>query len=381
MLEDARNLILIVNNHADEGSGNSMEGPAVDIEGLSNFLSTSHDVISCTDFDRAVRLAEGEHPDIILLCYPSPFTPVLEKCYQLSSNPLTSEIPIIILAIADAPEDRTSAFDAGAADFIPIPFDRREVSIRVNLHLHHSRSTEFILKQNESLEDRMRERTYELESALSRLDKTAFEVILRLAKAAELRDNDTGRHILRVSRLAKLLASSLGLSESRVRNIYLAAPMHDVGKIGIPDGILLKPGPLTVAEMEHMKKHTTIGARILEGSLSREVNLAETIALTHHEKWDGSGYPFGLKGTEIPIEGRILAVADVFDALTSKRPYKAACSIEDAVSIIVAERGRHFDPDLVDTFMTEAENMISVIIQYSDETGTSNEFNLIEEFA
>jgi putative two-component system response regulator len=133
--------------------------------------------------------------------------------------------------------------------------------------------------------------------------------------------------------------------------------------------------------MEHMKKHTTIGARILEGSLSREVNLAETIALTHHEKWDGSGYPFGLKGTEIPIEGRILAVADVFDALTSKRPYKAACSIEDAVSIIVAERGRHFDPDLVDTFMTEAENMISVIIQYSDETGTSNEFNLIEEFA
>jgi GAF domain-containing protein len=199
----------------------------------------------------------------------------------------------------------------------------------------------------------------------AQVQKMHLETIFRLATAAEFRDNDTGAHIQRVSMYCEAVAHTMGLPQSKCQDMLFATPMHDVGKLGIPDAILTKAGPLTPEEREAMKKHTTIGGQILHGSDNDVIKTAEMIALTHHEKWDGTGYPRGLKGTDIPIEGRVCAVADVFDALTSKRAYKEAFPLEKAYSIISKDSGTHFDPEVVGAFVKSKDVIESIYEAYS----------------
>lgn len=205
-----------------------------------------------------------------------------------------------------------------------------------------------------------KEKRKELREAHVSLQVAYQETINRLVIASEYRDEDTGDHIVRMSSYSALIAEKFGLSESEVEKIRMAAPMHDVGKIGIPDNILLKPGKLTEEEFEVIKSHTLISEKILGGSDSDILQLASDIALTHHEKWNGKGYPKGLAGTEIPLAGRIVAVADVFDALTSKRPYKGPMPVEKATKIILDEQGEHFDPDLVDVFLSQMDAVLQI---------------------
>ncbi|HVC31060.1 MAG TPA: HD domain-containing phosphohydrolase, partial [Steroidobacteraceae bacterium] len=245
-------------------------------------------------------------------------------------------LPILILTADISLETKQRALASGARDFLTKPFDRTEVLLRIRnlletrfLHLH--------------LERRVRERTEDLE--LARL-----ETLQRLALAAEFRDDNTARHTQRVGNAAAILARALGLQESEVELIRQAAPLHDVGKIAIPDTILLKPGKLTAAEFEKMKSHTAIGARLLSGSRSPALQLGELIARTHHERWDGAGY-FGIMRDHIPLASRIVSVVDVYDALTHVRPYKRAWTVEDALAEIEAQRGRQFDPEVAETFL------------------------------
>ena len=240
------------------------------------------------------------------------------------------------------------ALAAGAQDFISKPFDLAEVQLRID-NLLHARFLHLALReQNDALESQVRARTAELERAQR-------DIAERLARAADYRDDDTGRYIYRVGRMAALLAQELGWSPADVELIGQAAPLHDVGKIGIPDRILLKPGKLTPEEFERMKQHTTIGARLLAGSPIAVLQMARDIALRHHERWDGTGYA-GLAGTAIPLAARITTVVDVFDALTHRRPYKEPWPVEAAVEEIVRQSGRHFDPEIVSAFLRVLEH-------------------------
>jgi putative two-component system response regulator len=232
------------------------------------------------------------------------------------------------------------------------PFDSIEIQLRIQ-NLLEARFLNLKLQtQNQSLEDAVYERTHELEQAHLDLKEAEIEVIARLARAGELHDDDTGQHTQRVSLIASLIAQGLGMEPADVELLRRVAPLHDVGKIGVPDSILLKREKLTVAEFETIKDHCLIGAQMLSGGHAKLVQMAECIALTHHENWDGSGYPQGLSGQDIPLEARILAVADVFDALTHDRPYKTAWTVEAAIEEIRALSGRKFDPEVVEVFLS-----------------------------
>jgi putative two-component system response regulator len=283
-------------------------------------------------------------PDLVLLDLHMPAMDGFELMDRLS--PWTEDgtrIPFLALTADVAPETQRRALSGGARDFLTKPLDRLEVSLRVRnlLEVQHLRTE--LERHNEELEARVAERTRELE--LARL-----EILDRLAVVAEYRDDNTQQHAYRIGRTAAQLACELGLDDSQVVLIRRAAPLHDIGKVGIPDAILLKPGRLTDAEYESMKLHTTMGADILAGSQSPLLRLAELIALTHHERWDGGGYPAGVAGDDIPLAGRIVAVADVFDALTHERPYKEAWSIADATREILDQSERQFDRRVTDAF-------------------------------
>ena len=222
-------------------------------------------------------------------------------------------------------------------------------------------------KELESVNLQLKEYAGALNSTINKLKGTNAELkdayldtIYRLSLAAEYKDEDTGSHIARTSKYCALIANKLGLSSKDVDIIFWASPMHDIGKVGMPDAIMLKPGKLTAAEFDILKTHTTIGAKILSGSKAEMIIVAEQIALTHHEKWNGTGYPQGLKGEEIPLVGRIVGLVDVFDALTTKRPYKDPYPIEVALEIIKTERGKHFDPDVVDVFLQNIETILQI---------------------
>jgi putative two-component system response regulator len=261
-------------------------------------------------------------------------------------GPMTDDgrgVPFLVLTADATEETKRRALSVGARDFLTKPLDQIELLLRVRNLLQVQQLQGRLREQNESLEDEVFERTRDLEQA-------RLEMLDRLALAAEYRDDDTQEHAWRIARSCALLASRLGLPDRGVELIRRAAPLHDIGKIGIPDAILLKPGKLTDLEFERIKTHTTIGAEILSGSRSPLLRLAERIALTHHERWDGLGYPRGLSGDEIPLAGRIVAVADAFDALTHERPYKEAWPLEKAVREILAQAGRQFDPGVVDAF-------------------------------
>ena len=253
-------------------------------------------------------------------------------------------IPVLVCTADVNPEVRKKALSLGANDFVVKPFDATEIMLRVRNFLETRHLHRELQDHNTRLEQRVQKRTADLEASRT-------EVWARLAKAAEYRDDDTGEHTRRVGDMSASLVEMLGSDEIGPEMIRSAAMLHDIGKIGIPDSILLKPARLTVEEFEIMKTHTTIGAEILGGSDSATLRLAETIALTHHERWDGNGYPYGIAGSLIPLAGRIVAVADVFDALTHERPYKQAWSEESAAAEIERLAGTHFDPAVVEAFM------------------------------
>ena len=262
--------------------------------------------------------------------------------------------PIVVLTADRGRESLIRAFDLGARDFLTKPFEIDELLARVRNMLEVNLAQLLLYAQRETLDSMVRDRTAELL-------RTRLLVIEKLGRASEYRDNETGQHIIRVGRTAALLSRRAGMDERFCEDILHAAPMHDIGKLGISDAILLKPGKLDPGEFEIMKGHTTIGSMLLEEKNSFDVlSLAQEVAATHHEKWDGTGYPAGLAGEDIPISGRIVELADVFDALTSERPYKKAWTVEAALDMIKENRGRHFDPALVDIFTEIVPEMVAI---------------------
>jgi putative two-component system response regulator len=301
-------------------------------------------VVATTNSSEVVRLCREAEPDLVLLDLHMP-DPDGFRVLELLAHLMTGHnpLPVIVLTADISPDARRRALLLGARDFVGKPFDPTEVQLRVANLLEMRRLQIELQGQNDALAERVRERTVDLEEA-------RVEVLDRLALAAEYRDDDTQEHARRIGRTSGLIADHLGLGREASELIARAAPLHDVGKIGIPDSILLKPARLTPEEFEVMKGHTRIGAELLAHSRSPVLQLAREIAFTHHERWDGAGYPSGLKGEEIPLAGRIVAVADVFDALSHERPYKRAWPIHEAVLEISAESGRQFDAAVVEAF-------------------------------
>ncbi len=317
-------------------------------------------VVSITDPTRVVDAFTQGAPDLLLLDVGMPVLSGFDVMGLLEGW-LHSDTPVPVVVLTADVTDATKhrALECGARDFLTKPFDPEEVRLRVSNLLELRLLQRQIKSHSDDLEERVQRRTHQLE--LSRL-----ELVHRLAAAAEYRDDDTHQHAHRIGRTAGLLAASLGLANGAVERIRLAAPLHDIGKIAIPDAILLKPGKLTADEFATIRSHTVVGGRILAGSSSHLLRAASEIALTHHERWDGSGYPGELVGVAIPMAGRVVAVADVFDALAHRRPYKQAWPVDDAVAEILSQAGRHFDPDVVEAFagldhqaLVEAEQIAS----------------------
>ena len=298
-------------------------------------------------------------PALILLDINMPHLNGYQVMEQLKAlnDPLLP--PIVILTAQHGKEHLLRALAAGARDFIGKPFDRNELLMRVRNLLGAQLAHRLLHDQKTVLEDMVRTRTEELRC-------TRLQVVQRLGMAAEYRDEATGNHILRMSHTCALLARAVGWSEVACDLILNASPMHDIGKIGIPDAIMLKPGKFEPHEWEIMKTHAAIGGKLLEGDDSALMRIAREIALTHHEKWDGSGYPGGLTGEAIPQSGRIAALADVFDALTSVRPYKKAWTIEAAVGYIEENSGKHFDPELVAVFPRELPGIVAIRERFAE---------------
>lgn len=330
-------------------------------------IPLGYEVFLAQDGPEALEQVYNNMPDLILLDVMMPGMDGFEVCRKLKSKPGTKPIPVVIVTALREVEDRVKALEAGADDFLTKPVDKTEMRARVRSLLKVKAYHDHLMNYQQELEWEVAERTEDLEHALNKIKSSSLDTIMRLSKAAEYKDEDTGAHILRMSNYSAVVARQMGLSEAVQDAILYAAPMHDVGKIGIPDSVLLKPGSLNDQEWTIMKSHTTIGANILSNSDPGFLRLAEVVAVTHHERWDGTGYPNGLKGREIPLAGRITAIADVFDALTSRRPYKEPFPIGRSLDIIKESRGSHFDPRVVDAFFEVLEDDILVIReQYLD---------------
>ena len=316
---------------------------------------------------------ESSPPDLILLDLNLPRMDGYEVARRLKHSDKTKIIPIVVVSSFAEVENRIKALEAGADDFLSKPVDQVELRARVQSLLKVKVYNDYMVNYQKTLEDEVNQRTHqlrqafdELKNATEKIRQASLDTTIRLAQAAEYKDEETGGHIKRMGYYAAAIAKALSLSPQDIEAILYAAPMHDVGKIGIPDRILLKPGSLDEEEWKVMRQHTSIGGNILSGSDSHVIQMAEQIALSHHEKWDGSGYPKGFKGLEIPVWGRICAIADVFDALTTKRPYKKALSVEHSLDILDKSRGTHFDPDVFDVFFSIKEEILSIRKTYDD---------------
>lgn len=312
-----------------------------------------------TEPEETLALSRKQRPDLIILDINMPGLDGFQVMQQLraASDPLMP--PILVLS---AQYDRATilrALSEGARDYVSKPFDRDELLMRVRNLIDAHLAQRLLHDRKELLEEMVAERT-------RKLQHSQLQVVQKLGQAAEYRDEETGNHILRMSHISALLAESCGWSSRDTELMLHASPMHDIGKIGIPDSILLKPGKLDADEWAIMQTHTSIGARLLEGEESELLRLAREIALTHHEQWDGSGYPNGLRGQEIPQSGRIVALADVFDALLSVRPYKRAWPVDEAVRLIQQKRNQHFDPELVDIFHRRLPEILDIRAQFAE---------------
>ncbi|MDO8073400.1 response regulator [Janthinobacterium sp. SUN176] len=325
----ARPVILIVDDEA------------ANLQLLRQILQNDYALLFAKDGTRALALAQQERPALILLDVMMPGMSGHDACRQLKAAPLTAAIPVIFVTALNDMRDELSGFEAGAVDYITKPLSPAIVRARVRTHLSLVRIDE--------------------------LKETRLQIVQRLGLAAEYKDNETGLHVIRMSHYARLLGVAAGMDEAAADDLLHAAPMHDVGKIGIPDRILQKPGKLDADEWSIMQTHARIGGDIIgEHAEGGMLALARAIAVSHHEKWDGSGYPNGLAGEAIPLAGRIVAVADVFDALTSVRPYKRAWSVSDAVGYLQAQQGSHFDARLVDLFVGELPAIDAIRLRWAE---------------
>lgn len=326
-----------------------------------------YEIIMAQNGKQALEKVNESSPDVVLLDIMMPKMDGYEVAKQIKMNKQTRIIPIVMVTNLGNVEDRVKALRSGADDFLSKPVDKVELMARVSSLVKVKAYNDHMRDYQEKLEAEVNKRTYQLNAAFKKIKMASHETIYRLCRAAEYKDDNTAGHIHRVSNYAALISEKIGLKKKTTESILLSAPMHDVGKIGVPDHILQKPGKLTPDEWEIMKQHTYFGSKILEGSQVGYIRLAEVIALTHHEKWDGSGYPMGLKGNKIPLVGRIMAIADVFDALTSRRPYKKPFSVQDSFDIIKQGYGNHFDPDLVNAFFSITAQILDVKEKYADD--------------
>ncbi len=334
----------------------------INLELMEAILSKlGYRVLLASDGNQALSLAIDQMPDLILLDIMMPGLDGFEVTRKLKQNDRTRIIPIVIVSGKSEVRDRVKALEAGADDFLNKPVDPTELKARIRSLLKVKAYNDHMVNYQKELEAEVSKRTLQLKASLEKIKSASLEAIYRLSLAAEYKNKETGDHIKRVSHYAGAIAENMGLNKATTEAILYATPMHDVGKIGIPDHILLKPGKHDEKEWEIMKQHTTIGARIMEGSGHGFIRLASVIALTHHERWDGSGYPRGLKGQKIPLAGRIAALADFFDAMTSERPYRNGVhSLEHTFDTIKQNSGSHFDPQVVDCFMQSQERICQI---------------------
>jgi putative two-component system response regulator len=327
------------------------------IELLSRVLGQEYRIKVATSGEKALAIAySDEPPDLILLDIMMPDLSGHEVCRRIKANPDRRRIPIIFVTAMTTIEDESLGLSLGAVDYITKPISPPLVQARVRTHLA-------LYDQSRELERMVAQRTSELVA-------TRQQVIRRLGRAAEFKDNETGNHVVRMCHLARVVAQAAGLGPESVQLLFQTAAMHDVGKIGIPDHILLKPGPLSDEERMVVRQHPQMGADIIGRHDNELLATARTIALTHHERWDGKGYPQGLKGEQIPLFGRIVAIADVFDALMTRRPYKDAMSAPQALAVMAEERGGAFDPTLLDAFFQQEFEVLRIMELYADERGT-----------
>ena len=342
MIESANRRILLV----DDTKAN------IDI--LVQTLKDDYKLGVALNGTKAIEYSMTNRLDLILLDIVMPDMDGFEVCRKLKENPTTSSIPIIFITAMGDPEHKREGLTIGAVDYITKPFDISEVKARVKTHLTLKVTQESLKNKNLILEEKVKMRTRELK-------ETQVEIINRLSLASKFRDYGTGQNVMRISILAEMLGRKAGLTEEEAERLALSSTLHDAGKIGISDSILMKSGKLDPEEWDLMKRHTLIGSRLLAGSKSRLIMDAQTIALTHHEHWDGGGYPEGLKGEEIPLIGRIVGICDVFDALISQRPHKAPWPLERAFAEIEEMGGTHFDPKLTAIFLDMKEAIIDLV--------------------
>ncbi len=362
-MENSKGAILIVDDER------------LNINLLVDLLGDSYTPLVAKNGQQALKRASGDPaPELILLDIMMPDMDGYEVLQRLKSDPKTGHIPVIFVTARGEVDDETKGFDLGAVDYITKPFSPPVVKARVRTHMALTRAQHQLEEYSHTLEEKVAERTREL--AL-----TQDVTIHSLASLAETRDNETGNHIRRTQHYVQVLAEELSkhpkykrqLDDATIQLLFKSAPLHDMGKVGIPDDMLLKTGKLTDAEFAIMKTHTTLGRdaiTIAEGSLGSGdsfLRFIREIAYTHHEKWDGSGYPEGLAGEEIPLAGRLMAIADVYDALISKRVYKPAFSHEKAVSIIEQDKGGHFEPEIVEVFLSITESFQEIARKFSDQ--------------
>ena len=346
----------------------------VNIKILVELLRSDYQIRVANNGETALQIASSENkPDLILLDIMMPGIDGYEVCRLIKNNPVTQDIPIIFLTAKSQVEDEQKGFNLGAVDYIAKPISPPIVLARVVTHLQLKKVRDFLKDKNEFLEQEVIQRTKEISNIQ---DVT----MVAMGSLAETRDNETGKHIRRTQYYVKLLAESLkehsrfknDLTGKNIELFYKSATLHDIGKVGIPDSILIKPGKLTVEEFEIMKTHTLLGRNAIsaaEALLETPASFlifAREIAYTHHEKWNGKGYPEGISGNNIPLCGRIMAIADVYDALISKRVYKSAFTHDDAVSVIKEDAGNHFDPDIAAAFLGLADQFHMIALKYMD---------------
>ena len=342
---------------------------------LCSLLGEEYKNKVATNGVKALKIARAEpHPDLILLDIMMPEMDGYEVCRQLKADPATEHIPVIFLTAKTQEGDETKGFELGAVDYITKPIVPPILMARVHTHLALQYARKSLEKQNEVLEEQVEERTRQLAALQD-------AIIIAMASLAETRDNETGHHIRRTQHYIRELALCLKqdaryadeLDDKLIATLYKSAPLHDIGKVGVPDRILLKPGRLTPDEFEEMKRHTIYGRDAIiaaEKTLEAPESFlctARDIAYSHHEKWDGSGYPQGLVGEEIPLSARLMAIADVYDALITKRIYKEAIPHDEAVKIIAAGDGTHFDPNVIKVFLDIADKFAAIAIQFGEE--------------